>query len=105
MRSSLKDYVKMCDACQRCKGDREFAAPLGDVDQPSVPFEVPSMDITGPYVLTPRRKKYLIFVDYFTNYAKVVPISERSAETCARVYASQIVTRHATGSKLITDQG
>jgi len=30
-------------------------APLGDVNQPSAPFEVTSMDITGPYVITPRK--------------------------------------------------
>jgi len=40
----------MCDACQRRKEEREFVAPLGDVDQPPAPFEVTSMNITGPYV-------------------------------------------------------
>ena len=81
-------------------------APLGDVDQPSAPFEVTSMDITGPYVLTPRKNKYLLtFIDHFTKYVEAIQISDQSAETCARVYASQIVTRHGTGSKLIIDQG
>jgi hypothetical protein len=50
MSNSIKDYVKMCDACQKRKEERKFVAPLGDVDQPSAPFEVNSMDITGPYV-------------------------------------------------------
>jgi len=96
----------MCNACQRRKEGREFVAPLGDVDQPSAPFEVTSMDITGPYVLTPRKNKYLLtFIDHFTKNVEAIPISDQSAETCARVYASQIVTRHGTGSKLITDQG
>ena len=64
------------------------------------------MDITGPYVLTPQKNKYLLtFTDHFTKYFEAILISEQSAETCARVYASQIVTRHGTGSKLITDQG
>ena len=70
------------------------------------PFEVTSMDITGPYVWTPRKNKYLLtFIEHFTKYAEAIPTSDQSAETCARVYASQIVTRHGTGSKLITDQG
>jgi transposase InsO family protein len=80
-------------------------APLGDVDQPSAPFEVASLDITGPYVLTPRKNKYLLtFIDHFTKYVEAIPISDQNAETCARIYASQIVTRQGTGSKLITDQ-
>jgi hypothetical protein len=47
----------MCDACQRRTEAREFVAPLGDVDHPSAPFEVTFMDITGPYVLKPRKNR------------------------------------------------
>jgi hypothetical protein len=57
MRNSIKDYVRTCDECQRRKEERECLAPLGDVDQPSAPFEVTSMDITGPYMLTPRKNR------------------------------------------------
>ena len=38
-------------------------------------------------------------------YAEAFPLQDQTAETCARVYATQIVTRHSTGSKLITDHG
>ena len=106
MRRSIEDYVKKCDSCQRYKGDREFTAPLGGVDAPRAPFEVTHLDITGPYPTTPRGNRYLLtFIDKFTKYAEAYPIKEQSAEACARVYASQIITRHGTGSKLITDQG
>jgi len=54
-------------------------------------------------VLTPRKNKYLLtFIDNFTKYVEAIPISDQSDETCTRVYASQIITRHCTGSKLIT---
>jgi len=33
------------------------------------------------------------------------PIPDQTAKTCARIYVTQIVTRHGTGSQLITDQG
>jgi hypothetical protein len=102
MRKSIKDYVKICNACQWRKEEREFVASLGDVVQPSAPFEVTSMDISNPYVLTPRKNT---FIEHFTKYVEATPNSAESAETCARVYASQIVTRHGTVSKLFTDQG
>jgi transposase InsO family protein len=33
------------------------------------------------------------------------PISDQTASTCAKVYATQTITRHGTGSQQITDQG
>ena len=99
MRKSIEEYVRKCDSCQRRKEKREFIAPLGEVDEPTFPFEVTSMDITGPYVTTPRKNKYLLtFVDHLTRYVEVFPIPDQTAETIARVYATQIVTRHGAGS-------
>ena len=79
---------------------------LVEVEMPTTPFEVKSMDITGPYPMTPRGNKYLLtFIDHFTKYVKAYSLKDQTAESCARIYATQIVTRHGSGSKLITDQG
>jgi hypothetical protein len=62
------------------------------------------MDITVSYPLTMRKNKYLLtFID-FMKYVEAFPIQDQSADSWARVYASQIVTRHGSGSKLITNQ-
>ena len=88
------------------KEDRQFTAPLGSPEVPERPFQITSMDITGPYPLTPCRNKYLLtFVDHFSKYAEAFAIPKQTAEVCARVYAREIVTRHGTGSVLVTDQG
>jgi hypothetical protein len=80
-------------------------APFGEVDAPERPIEINSLDITGPYSLKPRKNKYLLtFMDTFIRYVEVYPISEQSAEFSGRIYATEIVTRHDVGSKLITDQ-
>jgi hypothetical protein len=106
MRQSKEEYVRRCDKCQMRKGKTEFRAPLGEVEEPSEPFQVTSIDITGPYSITPRKNRYLLnFIDHFTKYAEAFPIPDISTETCARVYATQIVTRHGSGSILISDQG
>ena len=87
------------------KGDREFIAPLGDVKEPGILFQVTSMDITGPYLLIPRGNKYLLaFIDLFSKYVEAYPIKDQTAKTSAMVYANQIATRHGAGSTLITDQ-
>jgi len=64
------------------------------------------MDITGPYLVTPRINMYLLtFIDHFSKWIEAFPIPDGTAETCARLYSSQIFTRHGTGFTLITDQG
>ena len=106
MRKSIENYVKKCDSCQRRKSTGKFIAPLGEVEEPTFPFQITSVDITVPYPTTTRKNKYLlVFIDHFTKYTKAFPIQDQTAETCARVYATQIITRHGTSSELITDQG
>jgi transposase InsO family protein len=106
MKKDVESYVNSCDPCQRRKVSREFVAPLGDVQQPSAPFEVISMDINGPYPVTPRGNRFLLtFIDNFFKYVEACPMKDQTAQSCARIYASQIITRHGTGARLITDRG
>jgi len=64
------------------------------------------MHITRPYCVTPRKNRYLLtFIDHFTKYVEAFSITDVSAETCARIYATQIIARHGSGFTLITDQG
>ena len=69
MRKDIEDYVRSCDSCQRKKEDREFVAPLGSVQEPTAPFEVTAMDVSGPYPVTPWGNKFLLtFLDHFSRF-------------------------------------
>jgi hypothetical protein len=106
MRKAIETYVKGCDLCQRRKEDREFVTPLGEPEKPTSPFEVTSMELTGPYLTTPRGNLFLLtFIDHMSKYVEAFLIPDQKAETCARVYVTQVKTRHGTGSQLIIDQG
>jgi transposase InsO family protein len=106
MRQDVENYVRKCDECPSRKQGREYTAPLGDVRQPTYPFEITSMDICGPYPLTRRKNKYLLtFIDHITKYAEAIPFKDMSAESYARAYAAHVIARHGTGSILVTDQG
>jgi hypothetical protein len=57
VRRTVEQYIQKCDPCQKRKEDREFRAPL-EVEMPTTHFEITSMDITGPYPMTPNGNKY-----------------------------------------------
>jgi len=57
------------DPCQRRKENREMITPLGDVEEPKIPFEVTSMDITGRFPTTLPGNIYLLSsIDHLTMY-------------------------------------
>ena len=88
------------------KSTRKFKAPLGELEDIIFLFQITSVDVTGSYSTTPRKKRYLVtLIDNFTKYAEAFTIPVQTAKIFAWVCATQIITRHGTGSKLITDQG
>jgi hypothetical protein len=40
MWKDIDKYVQVCDECQRRKQGKEFKAPLGEVMEPTYPFEI-----------------------------------------------------------------
>jgi hypothetical protein len=53
IRQQVGEYVSKCDKCQRRKGAHQYQATLGEVPDPTEPFQVTSMDVIGPCNLTP----------------------------------------------------
>jgi len=83
-----------------------FKAPHGEVEKTVAPFQTTSVDVTFRDPLTPRRNRYILnFIDHFSKYVEAFPIPDQSAQPCAKINATKILTQHGTGSKLITDQG
>ena len=106
MRKDVEVYVQRCHTCQQTKPWHEFKAPMGDVSELTKPFEITTMDVCGPFPRTENGNRYLLtFVDHLTHYPEAIPIKQITAEECARAYATHIVARHGSGSKLISDQG
>jgi hypothetical protein len=98
MYRSIEDYVKNCDSCQRRKGDREFIAPLGKLEETSTHFQFTSLDVTGQYPMTTRKNTYLLtLINHFTRYVLAFPKAVQTAANCARVYANQIITQQTKG--------
>jgi hypothetical protein len=89
MRQDVEKYVSQCDGWLRRKRKSEYTAPLGEVRQPTYTFEITSVDICGPYSVTPRGNRYILpFLDHFTKFAEAILISDMTAEICTQAYAT-----------------
>ena len=70
------------------------------------PMELWAMDVLTPLPMTARGNQYiLVMSDHFTKWVEAVPMPNQRAETVAKVFVNEVVTRHGVPSKLLTDQG
>ena len=70
------------------------------------PFQKVAMDIVGPLPKTHAGNQYILtFQDHFSKYPEAFPLPDQRATTIARIFVEEIVCRHGTPEKLLTDQG
>lgn len=46
-----------------------------------------------------------MFTDYLTKWVEAFPMRDTKAETVAKIFINEIITRHSAPSKLLSDQG
>jgi hypothetical protein len=64
-----------------------------DVGQP---VELWAMDVLGPLPMTALGNQYiLVMSDHFTKWVEAVPMPNQRAETVAKAFVNEVVTRHA----------
>jgi len=92
MRQNIQEYARHCDKCQSGTDKHEFRDPLAEVEDPSEPLQVTSVDINGPYCITPLKAP--IFADLSRPFYKVgrrLPNSRYLGRNLREGLATQIV--------------
>ena len=73
---------------------------------PSVPWAVVACDFAGPYSVARSGNRYvLVFTDHFTKWTEMIPTKDMLKETVCAEFLRNIVLRHGTPEKLLSDQG
>ena len=105
IRCHVEVYVRNCHECQRLKPSHEFKAPLGEIMEPTRPWELVAMDTCGPFPITVNKNRYLFtFIDHLTKYTEAIPLTTMTGEECARAYVTNVIARHGARAKLLSDQ-
>ena len=105
--SDVHTYVQTCLTCQQVK--RQFhakKAPLQHLPQCDI-MERCHLDILGP-IKTAQKEAYthiLVCVDALSHWCEAIPLSDTSAQTIARTFYQQWITRYGPPKTLLTDRG
>ena len=105
MERSVRQYVRNCRSCQERKSDS--GPPKGSlqpIEYPIEPFYMVAMDIVGELHETPRKNRYIIcLIDYHTRWLEAKPIKNMRSETIADFFVNEIVVRHGSVVRILTD--
>lgn len=103
----VETYVKNCLSCQKRKNPvGPTRAPLQRFQEVTKPFQRVSMDIVGPLLPTKKNNRYLItFVDHFTKYPIMAATHNQTAETVAKVFVTEVISKYGCPETLLTDRG
>ena len=106
MRSTVKDFVKSCDRCQRVKGSQTKAGLLQSLPVPEQPWTDISMDFIMALPLTCRgHSAILTFVDRLTKYVHLIPTTVHvDSKEAARLYVDHVFAAHGLSKTIVCDR-
>ena len=106
IRSMVKEYVKLCEKCQ--KKDRRPAprTPLQLINRPNEPFQLVGADLKVLHQADRNQFRYiLVVVDYFSRFVILEPLRSKDADSVLRAFERRVVWEFGVPRLLISDGG
>jgi len=106
MQKDAKDYVNLCDKCQR-HGDMHLAPPTKLTSVVShLPFAWWGINLLGPFPKAAGQLKYLVVAtDYSTKWIEAEPLAKITAKNVLRFFKRSILARFGIPTLVIPTTG
>ena len=104
MRADVQRWCQGCLTCSSRHVGRAERSPLMPIPVAG-PFDCVGVDIIQFPCSYDGNKYAVIFVDYLTKWPEAFAIPDQTAETIARIFVEEIISRHGVPGKLLSDRG
>jgi hypothetical protein len=107
MVKEIRDYIRKCELCAKRKVGGDNKSPLNPIAPPDHVWQFMAMDIVGPLTPSgPENHTYILVMgEYLTRYITVASMPDSTAESIAKAFYKNIITRHGVPEMVLTDQG
>jgi transposase InsO family protein/predicted aspartyl protease len=104
--SDVRLFLKCCERCARFHRGKPPKQTRLKPFLSGEPFELVSIDITGPHPPSRRGNVYILtVVDHFSKWAEAFPIRNHHADTVARQLVTHVFARFGMPRQLLSDRG
>lgn len=107
MRRDIHKYVLRCKVCSQQKVSQTGRIGLmGNPKEVSMPFQLVSIDIAGPYPRSTKGFQYLLVVsDYFTKFTVLHPMRNATASEVVQFVENQVFLVYGVPQIIVCDNG
>ena len=106
MYKNIRSFIRECHTCKLHKGRTLKYDQLLSYPTPNFPFERIHMDLITNFNETIRsNKNILVIIDALTRYIELIPLSDKTAKTCAIAFYNNFICKYGVPGTIITDNG
>ena len=99
--------IEVAQSCPQCQLGSDYGHRVKTTDaiQSRGPWDTLSVDIVGPLTADHRHESLIVFVDCYSRYTILVPVSNHTASTVSDALLGQVIPYFGTPRQLLSDHG